>query len=112
MEILSQLDDAKKVYLDTNCFIYFLEQHPDFSPRVLPIFAEAMNGQYQIMTSELTLAELLVRLYQLQCTDIATTYRKFLTDTDLMLLCPISLNILDKAANIRAEYKTALKAGH
>lgn len=108
MDILSQIQNVDKVYLDTNCYIYFLEQNPNFYSLVLPIFEAAMNGHYQIVTSELTLAELLVRPYQLERLDIVATYREFLTDVDLMVLCPISLNILDHAASIRAEYKTAL----
>lgn len=101
-------DSAKRVYIDTNCFIYFLEQHPHFSTVVRPIFEQAMQGQYQLITSQLTLAELLVRPYQLGRVDIALTYRDFLTDAELMQLVPISLGILDKAAATRATYKTAL----
>ena len=73
MDTLSQLTGAAKVYLDTNCFIYFLEKHPIFFPVILPVFEAAMNGDYQIVT-----------------------------------LTPISLNVLDKAAAIRAAHKTAL----
>ena len=30
MDTLKALQGAKRVYLDTNCFIYFLEQHTVF----------------------------------------------------------------------------------
>lgn len=108
MDALNQLTGAAKVYLDTNCFIYFLEKHPVFSPVILPVFEAAMKGDYQIITSELTLAELLVRPYQLGRSDIAMTYREFLVDAEIVMLTPISLNVLDKAAAIRAAHKTAL----
>ena len=108
MDALSQLTGAAKVYLDTNCFIYFLEKHPIFFPVILPVFEAAMNGDYQIVTSELTLAELLIRPYQLGRSDVAITYREFLADAEIVTLTPISLNVLDKAAAIRAAHKTAL----
>jgi predicted nucleic acid-binding protein len=108
MDTLSQLTGAARVYLDTNCFIYFLEKHPILFPVILPVFEAAMNGDYQIVTSKLTLAELLIRPYQLGRSDIAITYREFLADIEIVTLTPISLNILDKAAAIRAAHKTAL----
>lgn len=108
MDALSQLKGSERVYLDTNCFIYFLEKHPIFFPVILPVFEAAMNGNYQIITSQLTLAELLIRPYQLGRSDIAITYREFLVDAEIVMLTPISLNVLDKAAAIRAAHKTAL----
>lgn len=108
MDALSQLKGATSVYLDTNCFIYFLEKHPLFFPIIFPVFEAAMNGDHQIVTSELTLAELLIRPYQLGRADIAMTYREFLTDAEIVTLTPINLNVLDKAAAIRAAHKTAL----
>jgi predicted nucleic acid-binding protein len=104
MDALSQLTGATRVYLDTQCFIYFLEKHPILFPVILPIFEAAMNGDYQIVTSELTLAELLIRPYQLGRSDIAITYREFLADIEIVTLTPISLNMLDKAAAIRAAH--------
>ncbi|WP_298065234.1 type II toxin-antitoxin system VapC family toxin [uncultured Acinetobacter sp.] len=108
MDTLKALQGAKRVYLDTNCFIYFLEQHPDFFSVVLPIFERGIEGQYRLVTSELTLAELLVRPYQLGRSDVAMTYRDFLLDTELISLEPITLGALDKAAATKAAHRTTL----
>lgn len=50
----------QRVYVDTNAFVYFLERHPSFYERVLPLFEAAAQGRLQLVTSELTVAELLV----------------------------------------------------
>lgn len=92
----------QRVYLDTNGFVYFLEKHPEFYLRVLPLFDAAMQGELQLVTSELTVAELLVQPYKMGRADIATTYRRFLKDEGLIDLVPVSLGILEAAAACRA----------
>lgn len=91
-----------RVYADTNAFVYFLERHPAFYDRVLPFFEAAAQGKLQLVTSELTVAELLVQPYKMGRADIAATYRRFLTDEGLIDLVPVSLNVLEAAAASRA----------
>ncbi len=91
----------QRVYVDTNAFVYFLERHPEFYDRVLPLFEAAAQGRLQVVTSELTVAELLVQPYKMGRADIAATYRRFLKDEGLIDLVPISLNVLEAAAASR-----------
>ena len=51
----------KRVYVDSNAFVYFLERHPELYDLVLPLFEAAAQGKLQRVTSELTVAELLVQ---------------------------------------------------
>ena len=92
----------QRVYVDTNAFVYFLERHPEFYERVLPLFEAAARGSLQLVTSELTVAELLVQPYKMGRADIAATYRRFLKDEGLIDLVPVSLNVLEAAAASRA----------
>jgi predicted nucleic acid-binding protein len=46
--------------LDTAIFIYFIEENPRFLPHIFPLFAEADEGQRDLVTSALTLLEVLV----------------------------------------------------
>lgn len=92
----------QRVYVDTNAFVYFLERHPEFYDRVLPLFEAASQGKLQLVTSELTVAELLVQPYKMGRADIAATYRRFLKDEGLIVLVPVSLNVLEAAAASRA----------
>lgn len=98
--LLAALVD-QRVYVDTNAFVYFLQRHPEFYGRVLPLFEAAAQGRLQLVSSELTVAELLVQPYKLGRADVAATYRRFLKDEGLIELVPISLNVLEAAAASR-----------
>jgi predicted nucleic acid-binding protein len=67
----------QRVYVDTNAFVYFLERHREFYDRVLPLFEAAAQGKLQLVTSELTIAEMLVQPYKMRRADIAATSRRF-----------------------------------
>src|ERR1700676_526144 len=48
------------VGVDTAIFIYFIEEHPRFLPLVEPLFREVNEGRKELVTSALTLLEVLV----------------------------------------------------
>ena len=48
------------VGVDTAVFIYFIEEHPQFLPLVEPLFREVNEGRKELVTSALTLLEVLV----------------------------------------------------
>ena len=48
------------VGIDTAIFIYFIEEHPQFLPSILPLFREADEGVRELVTSALTLVGMLV----------------------------------------------------
>ena len=50
-----------RLYLDTNIFVYALEGYPVFRPILTSLFAAIDRGDIQAVTSELTLAEVLVK---------------------------------------------------
>ena len=59
-------------------------------------------------TSELSLAELLVKPLELRRSDLADTYRNWVVDSDFLDVLPVSREILQQAAHLRAADK-ALK---
>ena len=48
------------VAVDTAVFIYFIEENPRFLPLVVPLFREADHEKRDLVTSALTLLEVLV----------------------------------------------------
>ena len=52
------------VGVDTVIFIYFIEEHPQFLPLLEPLFREVDNGRREVVTSALTLLEVLVVPYR------------------------------------------------
>ena len=58
---LVSLCEGRLVYLDTNVFIYALEGYPAFAEPLAALFRGIDNGTCRAVTSELTLAEVLVK---------------------------------------------------
>lgn len=52
-----------RIALDTAVFIYFIEEHSSCLPVIAPMFAEAAAGRGEIVTSALTLLEVLLSAY-------------------------------------------------
>jgi predicted nucleic acid-binding protein len=67
------------VGVDTSVFVYFVEEHPEFLPIVLPLFREADEGHRDIVTSALTLLEALVVPYRAGNRSLAERYEALWT---------------------------------
>ena len=52
-----------RLAFDTAGFIYCIEEHPDYLPLVAPLFEQTARGTREIVTSALTLLEVLVVPY-------------------------------------------------
>jgi len=64
-------------YLDTNLFIYAVEGYEPEEAFVRALFLALEGGEFAAVTSELTLAEVLVRPFALGREDVAATYIEF-----------------------------------
>ncbi|MCA1586885.1 MAG: PIN domain-containing protein [Acidobacteria bacterium] len=67
------------VGVDTAVFIYFMEEDPQFLPLVLPLFSGADEGKRELVTSALTLLEVLVVPYRAGNRQLAERYEQLLT---------------------------------
>lgn len=67
---------GERVYLDTNVFIYALEGYPDFVDELNELFESFDAGNLSAVTSELTLAEVLVRPSIDRNTERQTAYQQ------------------------------------
>src|SRR5439155_10564186 len=67
------------VGLDTVAFIYFIEEHPDYLPLLDPIFEAVDQGALHVVTSSLTLLEVLVIPYRSGNLPLAQKYERLLT---------------------------------
>jgi hypothetical protein len=52
------------VGLDTAPLIYFIEKHLTYLPLLLPFFESVERGEMQVVTSTLTITEVLVHPYR------------------------------------------------
>lgn len=93
---------AGDVGVDTAAFIYFIEEHPRFLPPLLPLFREADAGKRALVTSALTLLEVLVVPYRAGNRPLAERYEALLTRGRGIRLVDLSQDLLRGAAQLRA----------
>ena len=109
------------VGLDTAPLIYYIEQFPAFYPTVQPFFQAVGHGAFSVVTSIVTLTEVLVQPYRYGDRRLAQEYRDILLGSPGVLTLPVSQDIAEETARIRATYNlrtpdalqiaTALQAG-
>lgn len=90
------------VAIDTAIFIYFIEEEPRFLPLIEPLFNDADQGRRQLVTSALTLLEVLVVPYRAANRTLADRYEALLTNSRGVRLVDLGVDQLHAAAQIRA----------
>ena len=97
--------DRERIGIDTNVFIYFLEDHSRYAPWCASLFDLIEHGRNPAVTSTITLLELLVQPYREQKEEL--TQKIFaLTGTYPKLdWVPVTMGIADRAAELRARYR-------
>ncbi len=99
---MGQLEIANdsQVYADTSVFIYTVEANATYWQMLQPLWLKFQAGEIEIITSELTLMEVLV--YPLRNNDVALTedYENLLLSSEIQLT-PITQPILREAARLR-----------
>lgn len=100
--------EGKRAYIDANVFIYALEGFPAYEAICREFLSALENGRIAGVTSELTLAEVLVHPLMHGRHDIAQAYRELLTQAPNLGLVPISREILEASAAIRAALRSRL----
>ena len=99
-----RFEPGSTVYLDTNPIIYLTEANPVFKKAITALFKALETAGARLMTSELTLSEVLVHpLRQNDAKLIARYERLFDTLVDAR---PVSREVLLLTAQLRAEYSS------
>lgn len=95
---------GKTVALDTAPLIYFIEEHPTYLPVVEPFFRAMDEGQLTVITSTVTLLEVLV--HPIAQDDLLTEqkYREVLLNAAGLTTLDLSSKIAAEAARLRAQY--------
>jgi len=91
--------------LDTVVFIYFLEEHPDYLPFIRPLFEEADARERELVTSAITLLEVLVVPYRAGDLALAERYEQLLTRSRGIRLVDVDRTQLRATAQLRARYR-------
>ncbi|MGH9899706.1 MAG: type II toxin-antitoxin system VapC family toxin [Pyrinomonadaceae bacterium] len=89
------------LYIDTAPIIYTVERYSDYERILLPLWTAVEAGTVEVVTSELTMLEALVKPLRDSNYSLAQDYEKFLTATKFRML-PVTLKTLKNAAQLRA----------
>jgi predicted nucleic acid-binding protein len=85
-------------------FIYHFENHEQLGPPAAAVLRGAEDGQHRLVTSELTLLEILVIPKRLGLQALCQKYRELLDSFPNLSLHPIDREILETASDLRARY--------
>jgi predicted nucleic acid-binding protein len=107
MGILSALV-GPRVYLDANILIYALEGFALFASELQFLFDAIQEGKIHGVTSELCLAELLVRPILENNHELRVTYERLLSHSPVFSVLPVTREILVGASEIRARHRLRL----
>jgi predicted nucleic acid-binding protein len=94
---------SERLYIDANVFIFAAESHPTFAPAAQEILSKLGQGNMVGITSELTLAELLVVPLRQGNRQAIETYKGMLGQSSAIRMVPITRSILREAPVIRAK---------
>lgn len=93
----------RRIYLDTDVFIYGLEALVPWKDIAQSILSLVEIGSCTAITSEMALAECLVKPYQLGQHENIQIYQQTIHSTAFLEVVPIHRKILIEAARIRAQ---------
>jgi len=93
--------NGKKAFLDTNLFIYLIEENELHLNKVHNLLQFLEKNGYEIITSTLTLGEILTKPYKENRLDLVKTYREFFAEMELIEL---NSEIASLFAKVRADY--------
>lgn len=99
---ISALLKGKRVYLDTNVFIYIFEDYPEYQSIVQTLLEAIATGEIIAVSSDLALGELLVAPFKKQQEIAAQHYIQALNDPDFVKLVSSNQAAHIEAARVRA----------
>lgn len=92
----------KRIGLDTNILIYYIEVHPVYFKKVAHFIDRIADGKATGITSYVTLLELLVKPIREKRFDLVEQYRTILTNH--LMMVQLDEYVASKAAELRAKY--------
>jgi predicted nucleic acid-binding protein len=92
------------VGLDTAPLIYYIEESPTYIHVVRPFFEALDRGEFAVVTSVITLLEVLVHPLRHGDKELAEHYRGILLGAEGLRMLRLSADLSEEAAQIRADH--------
>src|ERR687884_407821 len=93
---------GRTVYPDANIFIDAVEGYAPEEAFLRELFNALEEGRFTAITSELSLAEVLVKPFELGREEVVATYTELVAPSDRLTVVPVDRAILVEAARQRA----------
>ena len=92
------------IAVDTCIFIYYIERHHQFHSSLVTFFNAIDKGELSIVTSTLTLTELIPHPLAKGADTLVQQYRRLLTRSRNVTSAPVTVEIAMTAGRLRAEH--------
>ncbi len=102
MELIEKFR-GKLIGVDTSIFIYFIEENPYYVRPLKVFFQKNKEGENKIVTSTITLLELLVKPLKQSRDDLVDEYKKIFEESESIELINLTPEISEISAKIRAK---------
>lgn len=103
MDWLKRIQGAT-VGIDTAPLIYFIEEHPKYLNLLDAFFLAAKEHKISLVTSTLTITEVLVHPLIKGNMGLVNEYKSILLSADGLEIVPINNEVAETAAGLRAKY--------
>lgn len=97
--------ERERIGIDTNLFIYFIEDHPRYGTWCTSLFDLIEQGRNSAVTSTVTLLELLVQPYRDRKEELAQKIFALASSYPKLEWVPVTMNVADRAAELRGRYR-------
>jgi predicted nucleic acid-binding protein len=97
---------VSRIYWDTMLFIYWIEEHPEYSVRVGELHKTMMGRGDTLCTSVFTAGEILTGMYKRDAAEQAAEIRNFFRSPNVEML-PFTLETADYYGRIRAQHRVS-----
>jgi predicted nucleic acid-binding protein len=108
MKVADALEQVTRLFIDTAPIVYFVEQHPQYAPRLIPVFQAVDAGTIQAVTSPITLAETLVQPYRQEQEPMQQAFITTIASGSHTRFVPIDAAHSRQAAQMRSRYNLSL----
>jgi len=106
--IVDALKGVHRLAVDTAPFIYYIEENPSYLPRIAPIFLAADAAQIVLVTSTITVAEVLIHPLRLGAMNLRDEYLDLFLHSANLELQSIDVEVAQRAAALRAVHNIRL----
>jgi len=98
-QILS-LIQGRRVYIDTNVFVYFLERNERYFNFIVPFFEEFERGTSLGFTGDAVVGETLYKPYQINDPMRVSEFKAFFSNEEFLTVLPHSTKVFELAAEL------------